>query len=186
MYVLLWSAVCNFVAAFLRSLLGLCVCSCATRKNKGWQTSWRTRVCVWRMRWTSTGKWWTSSDRTGSSSRRKRRKCRRWEGLFLFFSFMFVLVLELFILHFAFVLLFMCCLCVVDRRPASRAGAFTHVQAGDGEAWTWSELFLQPVWLRQQNQGSGAGAWSQEAQAGRGEILRQYRCVSACEEHWSD
>lgn len=51
-----------------------------------------------------------------------------------------------------------CAICVVDRRPASRAGAFAHVQAGDREARTWSELFLRTVRLQQQDQGGGAGA----------------------------
>lgn len=70
------------------------------------------------------------------------------------FGTLFVLVLSLF--HSAFsgcackrrisaALLFMCCLCLVDRRPAPRAGASAHVQAGDGAAWTRPELFLRTV-----------------------------------------
>ncbi len=58
------------------------VCVSSLRRSKGWQTSWRTLVCAWRTRWTSTGKWWTNWDRTDTSSRKKRMPCRRWEGLF--------------------------------------------------------------------------------------------------------
>lgn len=59
-----------------------CVCMSVLRRSKGWQTSWRTPVCAWRMRWTSTGRWWTNWDRTGTSSRKKRKPCKRWEVLF--------------------------------------------------------------------------------------------------------
>lgn len=77
-----------------------------------------------------------------------------------------------------------CAICVVDRRPASRAGAFAHVQAGDREARTRSELFLRAVRLHQQDQGGGAGARSQEAQTGSDETVRQYRFSRMCVESW--
>lgn len=79
------------------------VCLSFLRRNKGWQTSWKTPVCGWRMRWTSTGKWWINWDRTDTSSRKRRKKCRRWEGLILILcnqthtqSGLFALLLTLF------------------------------------------------------------------------------------------
>lgn len=92
-------------------------------------------------------------------------------------------VFSLHFLRISAALLFMCALSLVDRRPAPRAGAFAHVQAGDGAAWTRSELFLRTGGLQQQqDQGGGAGAWSQAAQAGRDEIFPQYHFWSMCEE----
>lgn len=64
---------------------------------------------------------------------------------------------------------FLLCVCVADRGPASRAGAFAALQAGDGEARSQPQLLLRAGRLQQQEQGGGAGARGQEAQAGTDE-----------------
>lgn len=68
-------------------------------------------------------------------------------------------------------------MCVADRGPASRAGAFAALQAGDGEARSQPQLLLRAGRLQQQDQGGGAGARGQEAQAGTAE--RFTSCVFA-------
>ena len=58
------------------------------------------------------------------------------------------------------------CLLVADRGLASRIGAFAALQAGDGEAWPQRQLFIRAGGLQHQDQGGGAGARGQAAQAG--------------------
>lgn len=157
------------------------------RRSRGWQTSWRTPVCAWKMRWTSTGKWWTNWNRTDSSFRRRKKPCRRWEdycairrthtqsGLFLSFSLSLRSSQHVHLqntastlyntVHLSFLLY------LADRGPASRAGAFAAVQAGSREAWSGPQLFLKPFRFQQQDQGGGARARDQEAQAGTDERL---------------
>lgn len=134
---------------------------CVSRRNRGWRTNWKTPVYAWRMKWTSTGKWWTNWDRTGSSSTKKRKKCRRWEGQFeadrhfvcssahvVSTRLSFATLTELCISMLSLTL-FIFPLHVVDRGPASRAGAFAAVQAGKREAWPWPQLFFWAGWLQQ-------------------------------------
>lgn len=58
-------------------VFGCCPVHCV-RRSRRWQTSWRTPVWGWKMRWTSTGRSWTSSGTTATSFRKKRSPCRRW------------------------------------------------------------------------------------------------------------
>lgn len=62
-------------------------------------------------------------------------------------------------------------LCAADRGPASRVGAFAALQAGDREARPQPQLFFWAGGLQQQDQGGGARARGQEAQAGNDESL---------------
>lgn len=64
--------------------------------------------------------------------------------------------------------------CVADRGPASGAGAFAALQAGGREARPQPQLLLWTGRLQQQDQGGGAGARGQEAQAGTDEMHKYF------------
>lgn len=67
-------------------------------------------------------------------------------------------------------------LCAADRGPPSRAGAPATLQAGDGEARPRPQLFLWAGRLQLQDPRDGAGARSQEAQAGSDGFIHLLVC----------